>query len=378
MKQKVLFCCATLLVVVGFRLEARAQSFLEKLEQAVQNQLDAPSSVDQLPAPAERKRQIPGTPPKTAPSISPGSPTESQTASTLPSDPSEKIYLGLEAENSAGGALGVRVAVISNGSPAWKAGFKVGDRIFAINGFAIGDLDGMVKQLKKTRPGETVEFMISRGGKNKKLTAVLMDANLASQVATPSPSMVGSAWLGVNVNDLTASFRQQFGISVFRGAAVSGVNAGSPAAQAGIHAGDAIIEVNGRPIESARDLSAWLATVAPGQPVTILFYRGGFPKSAEIVLEKNPAISARANPPVMSQPSGSSSPSGQDGAMQSIVEPSGQPQKDNNRLPADSANLVQQLEQQNAFLEKELRDTRTRLRETEKKLEQIMELLNRK
>lgn len=79
-------------------------------------------------------------------------------AGSIPAD--RRIYLGLEAEELTGGGIGVRVTNITKDSPAWKAGFKVGDRI--INGFAIANLEDMVKQLGKTSPGETVRFLVSR------------------------------------------------------------------------------------------------------------------------------------------------------------------------------------------------------------------------
>ena len=112
----------------------------------------------------------------------------------------------------------------------------------------------MTWQFSWVRPNLEIRFvfLVSRAGRNFPLTAVLMDAGLADRIAgqaslgsaSQTPGYVaGPPFVGLTVNDLTSSFRNQFGISVFRGAAVSGVAKGSPAYAAGIRAGDAVIEL---------------------------------------------------------------------------------------------------------------------------------------
>lgn len=71
----------------------------------------------------------------------------------------------------------------------------------------------------------------------------------------------GPAWIGVMVNDLTPAFRNQFGLNVFRGAAVTSVSPNSPAFAIGMMAGDvAIVSIGGVAIETSGDLMKWMLT----------------------------------------------------------------------------------------------------------------------
>ncbi|MCC7333500.1 MAG: PDZ domain-containing protein [Pirellulaceae bacterium] len=325
-------------------------TFLEKLEAAVRERLAEPSQSNQpssdspaaeqvteeeLPSPQATATASGGTasnrPPATtsileggAPSLRPGDrpvptpSTDSSRENNAPSAP-RRIYLGLEAEEISGGGIGVRVTKVTDGSPAWKAGFRAGDRIAGINGFAIAGLDTMVERLGKTSPGETVKFLVNRNDRNMELVAVLMDAELASRIAgeplatganssrlpggandlgSDDASPDSSPWLGVTVNDLSPEFRKQFGLTVFRGAAVTTVAANSPASKIGILAGDAIIAVAGTPIETARDLTLWMSSARPGQRVEVTYQRGTAARTAPLTLEVTPESRAANRAPL--------------------------------------------------------------------------------
>lgn len=324
---------------VGWSHAYGQSSFLEKLEAAVRDRLaeakptDQPSSSapaavqvaeEELPSP---KATTPGagepmskgpTAPvsileRDAPSLplagAKSPPPMSGSSGAGDAQPAAgSIYLGLEAEEITGGGIGVRVTKVTEGSPAWKGGFRTGDRIAGINGFAIANLDTMVERLGKTAPGETVKFLVNRNDRNIELVAVLMDAQLAGRIAaisgTPTElSSDGGApgstpWLGVIVNDLTPEFRKQFGLTVFRGAAVTSVAANSPASKIGILAGDAIIGVAGTPIETARDLTLWMNTARPGQKVEVTFQRGTASRTLPLTLEVTPESRAANRTPL--------------------------------------------------------------------------------
>jgi serine protease Do len=86
------------------------------------------------------------------------------------------------------------------------------------------------------------------------------------------------------VADLSETWRRQFSIPAYRGAAVSDVVANSPAASAGIKPGDVIIEIGGRAVESARDLTQWLSEVKPGTPAKVSYFRGLTAKVGELTV----------------------------------------------------------------------------------------------
>ncbi|MEC8555829.1 MAG: PDZ domain-containing protein [Planctomycetota bacterium] len=357
------------------------QSFLEKLEQAVKNQLEKEPQPAAAPANPTVTPPKPLVPPIMAVPPQPNTgKSQPSKAAPIPNKPqgsptnSRPVFLGLEAEETVGGGIGVRVVEVTRNSPAAKAGFKVGDRIVAVNGYGIAKLDDMVQQIVKASPGQTVDFLLTRGGRSKKVSALLMDANLAEQSTGPSRELIssGPAYLGIKANDLTDSFRKQFGIGVFRGAAVARVTRGSPAANAGITAGDAIIEAGGVPIDSADKLKAWLSTVRPGQPVEVVFYRGTLANAVQIILgvgegQDAGASSRRVIPPGTVRPANSP------------LELSPSVKRD---VPTSSANahlqaLVEKLQIENDLLRKELRESNKTLADTQEKLDQIMQLLKK-
>jgi serine protease DegQ len=81
--------------------------------------------------------------------------------------------------------------------------------------------------------------------------------------------------LGVVTQDLTEDLAQAFAIKVRKGAVISRVMSDSPAAQAGLQAGDVVIEVNGRVIKNAMDMRNAVGLIRIGQMLDIKLLRDG-------------------------------------------------------------------------------------------------------
>jgi putative serine protease PepD len=90
---------------------------------------------------------------------------------------------------------------------------------------------------------------------------------------------VEHAYLGV-------SLRTPLGES---GAQVASVTAGSPAAEAGLEAGDVITSFDGDPISSAEDLTSAVSTMSPGDEVGITYTRDGETHAVEATLGTRPS-----------------------------------------------------------------------------------------
>lgn len=324
-------------------------------------QLGEPQQTEELPAPAK---------------------------SPSPAPQDERIYLGLDAEQPLEG-IGVRVASVTRDSPAWKAGFKTDDRILGINGYAIANMEDMIEQLGKTKPGQSVNFLVHREPRNIQLVAVLMNAEVADRIqsAPGNPASV-PAWLGVTATDLTVSFREQFGIGAFRGAAVTQVVNGSPAYQAGVRPGDAIVEAAGRPIETAVDVQKIIETSKPGDLLQLVYYRGSAQQVAKVVLVGDPQIlAAQQTPPTLRTPTlprtsaakqevkplenaasgDSAKPEAQPSDTSPAVAPAVSPDKPSAREAA--------LEAEVAKLRKELAEAQAKLAETRQQLDNILKSL---
>ncbi len=85
---------------------------------------------------------------------------------------------------------------------------------------------------------------------------------------------VKRALLGVMIEPLSAEKQRGSGAPVSQGAYISDVYGGSAAEKAGIQAGDVIVEVDGKPVRSAAELTELVARHRPGDQIRIVYYRG--------------------------------------------------------------------------------------------------------
>ncbi len=88
--------------------------------------------------------------------------------------------------------------------------------------------------------------------------------------------------LGVVIQDLTSDLAQAFNLGEGqRGVVVAQVQAGSAAARAGIEAGDVVISVDGKPVESAAELRNEIGSHRIGDKVRLTLLRDGSTKTVE-------------------------------------------------------------------------------------------------
>jgi putative serine protease PepD len=85
----------------------------------------------------------------------------------------QHAYMGVRILDTAGG--GAKIGRIVAGSPAEKAGLKVGDVITTYNGKSVLDADAITADVTQSRVGEKVTLTIRRGGATKTLTVTLGD-----------------------------------------------------------------------------------------------------------------------------------------------------------------------------------------------------------
>lgn len=113
-------------------------------------------------------------------------------------------------------------------------------------------------------------------------TAKLVVAQLKDKGA------VTRGWLGVQVQPVTSDIADSLGLKEARGAIVDNPQDGSPAANAGIEAGDIITAVNGTAIKDSRDLARTIATLAPGTSVKLDVVHRGSSKTVTLALGELP------------------------------------------------------------------------------------------
>jgi serine protease Do len=102
-------------------------------------------------------------------------------------------------------------------------------------------------------------------------------------------------WLGVAIQPIGRDIADGLGLKEARGALVSQTQPDTPAAKAGLKAGDAILAVDGRPVKDSRDLARLVAGYAPGSKVDLTVFRNGAEQKLTVELGRMPK-EAKAGP----------------------------------------------------------------------------------
>ena len=103
---------------------------------------------------------------------------------------------------------------------------------------------------------------------------------------------VTRGWIGVQIQPVTTEIAESLGLKNDEGALVAEPQEDSPAAKAGIEAGDVIISVNGTRVKDARELSRRIGGMAPGANVKLGVIRKGAEKTVTLTLGELPAEQA--------------------------------------------------------------------------------------
>jgi serine protease Do len=99
---------------------------------------------------------------------------------------------------------------------------------------------------------------------------------------------VTRGWMGVQVQPVTLDIADSLGLKKAEGAIVDEPQAGSPAAKAGIKAGDVITSVDGKDIKDGRMLARSISGIAPGTEVKLGVWHNGDTKTVSLTLGQLP------------------------------------------------------------------------------------------
>jgi len=97
---------------------------------------------------------------------------------------------------------------------------------------------------------------------------------------------VTRGWIGVQVQPVTQDIADSLGLKKAQGAIVDEPQPNSPAAKAGIRAGDVITAVNGKEVKDSRDLARKISETAPGTTVRLDVTRQGGERTFDVTLAK--------------------------------------------------------------------------------------------
>ena len=195
--------------------------------------------------------------------------------------------------------VGAVLVEVIPGSPAADAGLQPDDVIVAVDGRRVGPAQDLAERISNYEPGDRVELTVARPGEETKQVTVRLGEN---------PDSPAAAYLGVRYSTVQGfrgqrqgpnalppmdEFELPFGMphrGNLSGVLVTQVTAGSPAAGAGLQAGDLITAVDGEPVTTADDLVAAVAQHEPGERIslTVLNLQGAEEREVTAVLAEHP------------------------------------------------------------------------------------------
>lgn len=165
---------------------------------------------------------------------------------------------------------GVEVKYVDENSPASKAGLRENDVILEVNKAKIDDVDQFVRAIGENPPGTKIDLSIWRNSARQNLTATLearaipmIDPGFPEPPMPPMPPMgpgdvpffvVQAPVIGFEGETLTSQLAEFFGVK--GGVLVRHVSPGTPAAKAGLKAGDVVTKVNAVTVTSTREIQS--------------------------------------------------------------------------------------------------------------------------
>lgn len=115
---------------------------------------------------------------------------------------------------------------------------------------------------------------------------------------------VRRAKLGVTVQQITSDLATSLGLPSTRGALVSSVEDGSPAAKAGFKQGDVITSYNGKPVADNNQLRNSVASTTPGTSVEVQVLRNGRSETLQATVGELTPARERASSPALERGEG--------------------------------------------------------------------------
>jgi S1-C subfamily serine protease len=203
-------------------------------------------------------------------------------------------------------ARGAEIILVDHDAPAGKAGLREHDVVLTLNGQPIVSKDQLRSMLHDSPPGKTMVLLISRDGQQMTITTQMavsqeqVEREASEQhlkVTDPSPaiadspdpaptssgspvrgnSFIGSllmnpSYTGAMLEKMSTQLADFFGVPSGAGLLVRSVIDNSPAALAGMHAGDVVIRADAKPVTSTGD---WAKAIkaSHGHPLSITVMR---------------------------------------------------------------------------------------------------------
>ncbi len=204
---------------------------------------------------------------------------------------------------------GVGITSVVKDSPAEKAGLRKDDVILRFDGENVTSVRKLNRLVSEVAPDQSVRLVISRGGAEQDVAVTVgkrtntYTNSLDNFMKLPGAEVWGhgigkdgkdfsysfgnNRRVGISTTPLTKQLAEYFGIAEGTGVLVTAVTDDSPAAKAGIKAGDIITAVDGEKIEGSGDLSRAINKKKEGD-VTLTLVRNKNQRNVTVTPKEGP------------------------------------------------------------------------------------------
>ncbi len=177
---------------------------------------------------------------------------------------------------------GITVSSVVAGSPAERAGLKVGDTIFSVDGKQVKTGDELVSDIARRKPGEKIALGYFRNGKKEETSVTVADraklfaSRLSEDEESSEESAPKQSKLGATVRALTPEIADRLNVPSGKGVIVQDVKNGSFADDVGLTRGDVVLEINKQSVNNEDDFDRIQSGLKSGQDIVFLVrQRGG-------------------------------------------------------------------------------------------------------
>ncbi|MCX7670936.1 MAG: Do family serine endopeptidase, partial [Anaerolineae bacterium] len=176
---------------------------------------------------------------------------------------------------------GALVNSVVRGGPAERAGLRAGDVILAMDGLRVEHPDALGYRLSTAGIGRLARFEVLSRGKTRLVSLKLEKPPVGA--ASAEQAIEGRSLLaGLTVAELTPALAEEMRMPQdIAGVVVTDVFRGSPAERFGFRPGDVLLEINGQPMQTTRDVVSaadsdpafWRIAINRGGKIIRQFFR---------------------------------------------------------------------------------------------------------